>query len=104
VVNTLELHKMSESKNDLGKVISQYTKLTDFDGIIDQLRANEVLAADKLGKESTHILMTFDVLLNVVEQDRIIDGDKIYRVQVVDNPMSLNKHLEITLVYEGVVS
>lgn len=103
MVKTLQLYKHSEIKNDLGKVVYEYDYLQDFDGIIDQLRANEILAADKLKKESTHVLMTFDVLLNVSEQDRIIDGDKRYRVQTVDNPMGLNQHLEIILFYEGVV-
>ena len=99
----LQLHKKSEVKNDLGKVVYEYTYLRDFDGIIDQLSANEVLAADKLKKESTHVLITFDVLLDVSEQDRIIDGDKQYRVQTVDNPMGLGQHLEVILYYEGVV-
>lgn len=103
MVKTLQLYKHSEIKNGLGKIVNEYNYLQDFEGIIDQLSANEVLANDKLKKESTHVLISFDVLLNVSEQDRIIDGDKRYRVQVVDNPMGLNQHLEIILFYEGVV-
>lgn len=102
-MKTLQLFKSSEVKNDLGKVVYEYTYLQDFNGIIDQLSANEVLANDKLKKESTHVLMSFDALLNVSEQDRIIDGDKQYRVQTVDNPMGLGQHLEVILYYEGVV-
>ena len=104
MVRTLELFQQSEVKNDFGEIVYQHVKLQDFQGIIDQLSANEVLAADKLQKQSSHVLITFDVLLNVKEQDQIIDGTNKYRVQTVDNPMSLNQHLEITLIYEGVVS
>ena len=104
MVRTLELFQESEIKNDFGEIVYQHVKLQDFQGIIDQLSANEVLANDKLQKQSSHVLITFDVLLNIKEQDQVIDGTSKYRVQTVDNPMNLNQHLEITLIYEGVVS
>lgn len=70
------------------------------DGTLDQLSADEVLASEKLGVVSSHVFIVFEII-DVTEKDRAIIDNKIYQVTNVDNPNSLDRHLEIMLEYTG---
>lgn len=55
-------------------------------------------------QESTHIFICDFVPLPdsvTAENSRMIIRNKIYGITLIDNPMELNKHLEIYLKYTG---
>lgn len=55
-------------------------------------------------QESTHFLICDYVPLPdsvTAENSRMIIRNKIYNITLIDNPMELNKHLEIYLKYTG---
>ncbi|MDF2790818.1 MAG: Phage head-tail joining protein [Neobacillus sp.] len=78
------------------------TIIVDYDGIIDQLSGNERLSADKISPNSTHILI--GEVVDVKESDRVVHNQKIYEIKNVDNPMNMDRHLEILLEYKGLIT
>lgn len=95
-------------------MVQRYTKVPDgiggynyewvnhleIEGTLDQLNADEVLASEKLGIVSSHLFITFEIV-DIIRKDRFIIDNEIYHVKNVDNPMNLNRQLEITLEYTG---
>lgn len=74
--------------------------LDEISGTLDQLSGEEILASDKLGVLSSHIFIIFEVV-DVTTEDRFIIDGEIYRVTDVDNPMNMDRQLEIKLEYTG---
>ena len=73
------------------------------DATIDMMSGNEVMAADALNRSSSHILISFDIV-DIKSGDRVLDNGEQYRVTYVDNPMNLNRQLEISLIWERTVT
>jgi SPP1 family predicted phage head-tail adaptor len=97
----IEIQRFTSVPNGIGGYIETWaTYLADYDGIIDQLSGNEILSADKISPNSTHILI--GVVADIKEDDRVLYNGKIYNVKNVDNPMNMDRHLEILLEYKGV--
>nr|BDD44473.1 hypothetical protein 2 [Bacilli bacterium] len=94
--------------------VQRYTKVSDgmggeeykwddhitIEGTLDQLSGDEVLASEKLGELSSHIFIIFEIV-DVTRKDRMIIDNEIYQVKNVDNPMNMDRHLEIKLEYTG---
>lgn len=78
------------------------THIAEYSGVIDQLSGNEFVKADKTFPGSTHILI--GDIADITENDRVIFNGKQYDIKNVDNPMNLDRHLEILLEYKGAVS
>jgi SPP1 family predicted phage head-tail adaptor len=85
--------------NGMGGSFSQWTNHLEYDGVIDQLTGNEMLEADRIAENSTHILI--GPMADIKRQDRVLFNGKRFDVKNVDNPMQMNRHLEILLQYEG---
>jgi SPP1 family predicted phage head-tail adaptor len=96
----IDIQRLTLVPNGFGGYTESWdTHISDYDGIIDQLSGNEVLSADKISPNSTHILI--GEVTDIKESDRILYNGKIYEVKNVDNPMNMDRHLEILLEYKG---
>ena len=82
-------------ENELGQEIFEYKKVAEFIGYMDMLDGNE--STDKLAylADSTHIILTKDMTVNVEIEDKIEVSGKSYEVTYVDNPVNIGHHLEI---------
>lgn len=74
--------------------------LTVDNPIIDKLNGDEILASEKIQKTSTHVWITFDIV-DVTSDDRAIIDNQIYHIKDVDNPMNMNRQLEVMLESTG---
>lgn len=75
--------------------------ITEYGTALDQLSGNEFVKADKTFPGSTHILI--GDIADITENDRVIVGNKHYDIKNVDNPMNMDRHLEILLEYKGLM-
>lgn len=105
---TAILQKKTSSKNDYGTLIDEWTDLTSFSGFLDFSGGDKSYKSNYKGKleETTHIFIcdynnaVWEVRKCVC---RLLIDDEIYEVLMIDNPMGLNKHLEIILKYNEVI-
>lgn len=87
--------------NSIGGFIETWTPhIVDYDGVMDQLSGNEIISADKISPNSTHILI--GPMADIQISDRVLFNEHIYDIKNIDNPMNLDHHLEILLEYKGV--
>ncbi|MEC2070338.1 phage head closure protein [Alkalihalophilus marmarensis] len=96
----VKIQRYETTNNDFGGSTQDWVDKFEGEGVIDMLSGNEVLAADTLGRASSHILILFTII-DVKRGDRVIHNNDRYRVTYVDNPMNLNRHLEISLIWEA---
>ncbi|WP_200415941.1 phage head closure protein [Virgibacillus salexigens] len=94
------VQRYTSASDGQGGETNEWTTHLEISGTLDKLNGDEVLANEKLGIVSSHIFIVFDVL-DITELDRFIIDNKIYRVKDVDNPMNMDRQLEITLEYTG---
>ena len=95
----MQVQRYVTTDNGFGGTKKEWVDHLVVNGVIDMLSGDEVLAADKLGRSSSHILIMFDIV-DIKREDRIISNDEQYRVAYVDNPMGMNRQLEISLEWE----
>jgi SPP1 family predicted phage head-tail adaptor len=96
----MDIQRLTTVSNGFGGYVETWnTVITDYDGVMDQLSGNEKLSADQISPNSTHILI--GPIDDINENDRVAFNGKIYDVKNIDNPMNMNKHLEILLEYKG---
>lgn len=100
---TLVIERKTTAKNVIGEDVSFYEIMQSILGFLDynsgESKWNTYNA--KL-QESTHIFIC-DYVSIPYEENEIranVDG-KIYEVMLIDNPMELNKQIEIYLKYVG---
>jgi SPP1 family predicted phage head-tail adaptor len=97
----IDIQRFTSVPNGIGGYIETWaTYLADYDGIIDQLSGNEILSADKISPNSTHILI--GVIADIKASDQVLFNEHIYDIKNIDNPMNMDRHLEILLEYKGV--
>ena len=86
---------IANGENELGQEIFEYNKVAEFTGYMDMLDGNE--STDKLAylEDSTHIILTKDMTVNIEIEDKIEASGKSYEVTYVDNPVNIGHHLEI---------
>lgn len=98
----ITIQRSSSVPNGIGGYSQAWaTHISDYDGVLDQLTGNERISADKVSLNSTHILI--GQVVDVNESDRVIHNNKIYEIKNVDNPMNMDRHLEILLEYKGLI-
>lgn len=85
--------------NGFGGTTTAWRTINEVEGVVDMLSGNEVMAADALNRSSSHIFICFEIF-DIKRGDRVIDNGNQYRVTYVDNPMNLNRQLEISLLWE----
>lgn len=99
----VKVERVTTVSNGFGGYTESWaTHIEDYPGIIDQLNGNEFVKADKTFPGSTHILI--GEIADITENDRVIVGNKHYDIKNVDNPMNLDRHLEILLEYKGLIT
>ncbi len=90
-------------KNEIGERVPSWKTIAILWGYLDFMgqSTNSTNFKTKL-EESTHIFICDYVELEKnVENKRMLINDEVYDITFIDNPMNLNKHLEIFLEYKG---
>lgn len=97
--------KSGTEKNAIGEVVPAWTTIHNLTGFLDLSAGDSKrVTYDAKIQESTHIFICDYVALDSrikAENSRMIVNGKKYDVMLIDNPMELNKHLEIYLKYTG---
>lgn len=65
-------------------------------GAIDMMTGDEIKEADAIGIVASHIFVSFK-MIDVLPGDRITYKGHTFRVKYVDNPMFMDRQLEIYL-------
>lgn len=103
---TAILQTKTTSKNAFGERESVWNDVETLTGFLDYTGGDGSYKNALKGsiEETSHIFVCDYVSLNVTPtQSRLIVNDKIYDVLMIDDPMTLHKHLEIFLKYNEVV-
>ena len=101
-------------ENEIGSVVDTWVDVVSLKGFIDLSAGDSKHTTyDAKIQESTHIFIcdyrpipeSLEVEGNFVrvspENARMVANSQRYDVMLIDNPMNLNKHLEIYLKYTG---
>lgn len=97
--------KTGSTKNEIGEKVPQWETIHTLAGWLD-LSAGDSKYTTYNAKlqESTHVFICNYVALDPrvkAENSRIIVNNRRYDVMLIDNPMEMNKHLEIYLKFTG---
>lgn len=100
-IATLEV-KTTE-KNSIGEPVDTWKPYTNIKGFLDFLSgASDFQSYNAKIQESTHVFIGDYVPINLQESEcRLVVDGKPYEITLIDNPMELNKHIEIYLKYTG---
>ena len=105
---TAVLQKKTSSKNAFGEKVEAWTDLTTFNGFLDFIGGDKSYKSNFKGKleETTHIFIC-DYNQTVWKARkkvcRLFIDNEVYEVLIIDNPMGLNRHLEIMLKFNEVI-
>lgn len=100
---TAILQKKVTSKNQIGESISKWDDVQSLVGFLDlSSGSSQYDTYNAKIEESTHLFIMDYVPIKETETDTrlLIDG-KPYEITLIDNPMGLNRHIEIFLKYTG---
>ena len=97
------LQELVESgTNGIGERIVTWSDVQRLSGWLDLSGGDSKYTYDAKLQESTHIFITDYVTINQKSNDkRLIVNGVVYEVLLIDDPMGLHQHLEITLKYVG---
>ncbi|CAM3729862.1 phage head closure protein [Mesobacillus zeae] len=97
------IQRVTTVSNGFGGYIETWTNhIENYGTALDQLSGNEFVKADKTFPGSTHILI--GDIADITENDRVLLNNEQYDIKNVDNPMNMDRHLEILLEYKGAVT
>ena len=102
------LQVKTSSKNEFGEKVNTWTDKQLLKGFLDFTGGDASYKSNYKGKleETTHIFICdYDKIASEVipTQSRMIIDNNSYDILMIDNPMGLNKHLEIMLKYNKVI-
>ena len=102
------LQKKTSSKNAFGEKVETWNDVTTVKGFLDFTGGDGSYKSNFKGavEETTHIFICdYDKVASEATptQCRMVIDNKIYDVLMIDNPMTLNQHLEIMLKYNEVI-
>lgn len=103
---TAVLQVKTSSKNAFGEKNETWNDVTTITGFLDFTGGDGSYKSNFKGavEETTHLFICDYVKLDVKPtQCRMLIDNKLYDVLMIDNPMNLNKHLEIMLKYNEVI-
>lgn len=91
------------AKNAIGEQIESWTTAQTLTGFLDlQSGDSKYTTYNAKMQESTHIFICDYVELDTkAENSRMVINGGRYDIVLIDNPMGLNKHLEIFLKFTG---
>ena len=95
----------TSEKNAFGEVIHSWLDVRTIQGFLDYTGGDASYKGTFKGavEETTHLFICDFVELDVEPTThRLLIDSKVYDILMIDNPMGLNKHLEIFLKYTGV--
>lgn len=93
------------NKNAIGENVREWSDVIQKKGFLDYVNGGAEYEYNTKLQESTHLLICdyfdFNALGITSENARIIIEGQIYSVQIIDDPMGRNQHLEVYLKYTG---
>lgn len=102
---TAELQIRTTTKNEIGESVKQWSTVHRIRGWLDyQSGDSKYTSFSTKAQESTHVFVCDYVAIDpriVPENSRLKVNGKAYDVLLIDNPMELNKQLEIYLKFTG---
>lgn len=104
---TVTLQAKTTTKNAIGEKVTIWEDVKTIKGFLDYTGGDSSYKTNFKGdvEETTHIFICDFVTLDVKPtQCRLMSDHKVYDVLMIDNPMGLNKHLEIFLKYNEAVT
>lgn len=97
--------KTASTVNAVGEGVQTWTTVNQIFGWLDLSEGeSKYLSYDAKIQESTHVFVADYVALDSrvkAENSRMVINSKIYDVMLIDNPMEMNRQLEIFLKYTG---
>lgn len=98
----------TSSKNAFGEPVSEWNDFITLKGYLDFVGGDGSFKSNFKGKllETTHIFICDyqeAVMMVKPTQCKMIINNENYEMLMIDNPMSLNEHLEIMLKYNEAV-
>ena len=105
---TAILQVKTSSKNAFGEKVETWSDVQLLKGFLDFTGGDGSYKSNFKGsvEETSHIFICdYDKITSgaVPTQCRMVIDNKVYDVLMIDNPMNLNKHLEIMLKYNEVI-
>lgn len=96
------IQKKTVEKNKIGEPVESWKETKTIRGWLDYSNgANDLSKYNAKVQDTSHIFIC-DPTDNIsAENCRMIIKDNIYSILHIDNPMEMNKHLEIYLKYIG---
>ena len=100
---TAELQTKTIVTNSIGEQEEKWTTLNTLKGYLDLISGDSKYESynTKL-QESTHVFICDYIPLGVSVNARLVVSGKTYDITLIDNPMNLNRQLEIYLKLVGV--
>jgi len=103
---TITIQTKTTTKNAIGESIKSWADVQSLKGFLDLTSGNSNYSTYNAKiQESSHVFICDYIPLNNIikaENSRLIDEEGlIYDVMLIDNPVKLNKQLEIYLKYVG---
>lgn len=96
---------LGNTVNVIGEQIKGFTNVQSINGWLDLVSGDSKYRTyDTKLQESTHVFIADYVRLDTqikAENSRMVIDGQIYDVMLIDNPMGLNKQLEIYLKFTG---
>lgn len=100
-----QIQTCKSSKNSIGETIRNWSRVIEINGYLDYMGGEASYSNhDSKIVESTHIFICDFVRLPAklkTDNSRLVADGKIFDIKLIDNPMGINKHLEIYLKYVG---
>lgn len=96
--------KTSTTKNEYGESVAVWEEVNRLNGFLDLMSGSATYTTynAKIAEATNVFICDYQDLSTVdVEKSRMIINNKVYDITWIDNPMELNKHLEIFLKYTG---
>ena len=104
---TAILQTKTTTKNAIGEKVTTWKNVKTLKGFLDYTSGDGSYNTTYKGdiEETTHVFICdFWNLMVVPTKCRLVSDHKVYDVLMIDNPMGLNKHLEIFLKYNEAVT
>ncbi len=97
------LQRKATTKNEIGESVSDWTDIQTLYGYLDLISGDSQYSTYYAKvEESTHLFIMDYVEITDKEIDtRLLINNEPYEITLIDNPMGLNKHIEIYLKYTG---
>lgn len=96
--------KASSTKNEIGESIATWEDAKTLSGFLDLSSGNSNYTSynTKISESTNIFICDYQDLSTIdVEKARMVIKNQVYDITWIDNPMELNKHLEIFLKHIG---